>query len=405
MRIALDKRGTEPGFKEHAGRGTGRYVEQLSQALEESIQSGVAEKLGLGAELELVHLKREDLSGGKFFSTIGKSLPLGRTTFEVQFAQNLSLNSRRLDLVHYFSHGDAPAFGKTPRVVTVLDLIPLKFEELYSGGPRTLRFKLARWLELQAIRSSVGIVAISEATKRDIVEILGIPAEKIRVTPLGVNPESIGANSIIGSRQMREQLSLPPERPVIAYLGGIDARKNLKFLIKLLSELKKCVPDVQSSPVLALAGRISRDREYKGLKKLIGELGLEGDVCELGFIENKDIASFLSCSDLFVFPSLYEGFGLPVIEAMLSGTPVICGDNSAMPELVDYKKQGENGAMLLPDGDLASWSAEITALLANKARMKDMAEAGKKRAKFFTWEHCAEETLCAYKYFQSSPGY
>ena len=107
-----------------------------------------------------------------------------------------------------------------------------------------------------------------------------------------------------------------------------------------------------------MAGKIKGDKEYPKFQKLVGQLNLSDDVVELGFIGDDEIGDYFRCSDAFVFPSLYEGFGFPVLEAMSSGTAVVAGDNSSLPELTSGHKNGETGAFLLEDGNLVSWVAQ-----------------------------------------------
>ena len=144
------------------------------------------------SDFQLVELSRSDLAGDDWLVGFRDLLPLGKATFEVQLALPWVLNRMSLDVVHFCSHGDSPAFSNKSSIVTVLDLIPLKFPELYKAPNKSWRFNFARWLELQAIRRARGVIAISEATKRDLIEILGISEQKIRVTHLAVDSDRLG---------------------------------------------------------------------------------------------------------------------------------------------------------------------------------------------------------------------
>ncbi len=389
--IGLDIRGTEKGFKSHFGRGTGRYITELVSALDEVSDS---------TDLELVKLGTADFVSDKIPLSLLNSVPLGKVTLETQVFIPASLSFRDYNFVHYFAHCDAPAFGYPGKTITVLDLIPLKFPELYSRGKSSFRFKFARWLENTSVKTAKGIIAISEATKRDLIEILKVPAEKIIVTPLAVSDFLLSFdNRSLDRLEARRRLGLKEDSFVLSYLGGIDPRKNVSFLLDLLQSLSGSKN--ASKVCLLLGGSHKKDDQYPVLKERIRELGIEELVLESGFVADEELPDFYHASDLFLFPSLYEGFGLPVLEAMALGVPVIAGDNSSMPELSNGLKDGENGMILLPDNNLESWNRIIQQLANDPGSLKEIGAAAKKRAKEFSWRRTAELTIDAWKSFEN----
>ena len=382
--IGVDARPTEASFKAHAGRGTGRYAAELIPRL--TRLAAVREDLSLRqigtADLQMTAVEKKILS----------ALPCGRLTFSSQFLFARAVARQGVQLMHFFAHGDAPACPFVPQVVTVLDLIPLRFPELYRGAKSNLRFRFARRLEYQAIRSASGILAISEATKRDLIELLQVPEEKVIVTHLAAGKHFVSQGETSGEEKeaLKKSFGLPASRPVLLYVGGIDPRKNVLFLLSLTHELRK---NETVRPVLALAGAYENDDQFPRLQERIEELELKDDVVLLGFVDEARLPSLYRAADLFLFPSLYEGFGLPVLEAMAGGTPVIAGRNSSLPEV------GGDAVLFCRDNDLEEWTRETASLLADGPRRAAMTSRARQQAAAFSWERCAEATFSAYERF------
>lgn len=376
FRIGLDLRGTEAGFKAHYGRGTWRYVSELEKALFSKSQDS----------LEFVKLYRGDLSASPLQQTLLKTAPFGRQTLESQLFLPSRLKKLDVDVVHFFAHVDAPSFSS--QILTVLDLIPLKFKDLYTVSKGKWRFALARSLENIAIKNARGIITISECSKRDIVEILKVPEEKIFVTPLAVSgeftPRLLSRDTWIEDQNKeREHFGLPKDKSLILYVGGIDARKNLGFFLEVFSKFS-------GDAELLLAGSYKNDKDFPALEKKIEDLGIKNRVRLLGFIKDQDLPRLYRASTCSVFPSLYEGFGLPVLESLATGTPVLAGDNSSIPEVVgsDYP--------LLEDKNHDLWLSKLKELLGNLDCQMDLASKGLERVRLFSWEETARRTIDAY---------
>lgn len=384
-RVGVDARGLEPGFKAHFGRGTGRYGTELIKHLLElsgEPNSGVTITPLRGAELRVQGVQK----------LVHSFLPCGKQTVETQLFLPRRLAGLGCDLVHFLAHGDATARAKIPYVVTVLDLIPLKFPELYAATKSNWRFHLARRLELDAIRAARGILTISEASKRDIVELLGVSPDRIAVTPLATSDRFVPrtADWRTKSSRVRAQFGLPATAPLLLYVGGIDPRKNTRFLIQLLAKLRA---ELDPAPVLAMVGNYTKDDQFPLLQRQIQELGVSDGVRLLGYVSDEALVELYHAADLAVFPSLYEGFGFPVLEAMACGVPVVAGNNSSIPEVAS------GAGILVEDNDIDGWAAAIRTVLETPERAEQLALSGIARAKEFSWRRTASLTLQAYRAF------
>ena len=340
-------------------------------------------------------------------SSILERAPLARATLDTQISLPRALGKIDYDLIHFFAHGDAPVWGLGgASTLSVLDLIPLRFPELYQRSKILPRYQLARYLERKAIEGASGLLAISQCTKNDLVQILDVDPGKIAVTPLAVSTrflEQVPVGSV-GKRtreaeKYREQNGFGFDDKVVAYLGGLDPRKNVLFLLDLL---KRLTEEMREPPFLLLAGDYSQQKEYPQLKSRISELGLQNRVVEAGFVDDINLVSFYQAADLFLFPSLYEGFGFPVLEAMAAGTVVVAGKNSSMPELSDGSFQGEKGIFLLEDDNIGVWVRTVRDLFGASSKLGEIGGAGNKRAHEFTWKRTARLTVEAWKEFGKS---
>ncbi len=388
--IGLDTSALDAGFKAHAARGIGRYVRELKRYFD-----GLSGDIPGG--MQIAEFDHRDFTLGNTADRIIDRLPFGRQTARQQLLYPLRLSkgtASRFDALHFPAHMDAPSWSMRRYALTVLDLIPFVCADLYRAARPSWRFHLARWLEIRAIKNASLILAISENTARDVQRILGIPAERVVVTPLGVDRKFFAARQSgaddDASLRLRAKLDLPPTRPVVLYVGGIDQRKNLGGLLGVFAEVKRrAAPG--PVPVLVLAGRIEDDEHFPALKRTINELDLSGDVRLAGFLEDEELLSMYGLSSVFFFPSLYEGFGLPPLEAMAAGAAVVSSNTSAMPEVI-----GDAGVLVDPT-DVRACADAVTELLANSERRAAFREAGRKRAAHFTWERTGKATLGAYQ--------
>jgi glycosyltransferase involved in cell wall biosynthesis len=265
-------------------------------------------------------------------------------------------------------------------VVTIYDLTALLFPEHHTPGTRELQ---ARKWRFARDKADV-VIAISDATKRDIVAHLGISPSRIRVVCGGVGP----AFRPIESRQVIEQ-TLAPLRltpgEYILYVGTIEPRKNLVRLVEAYHRVRKLAP----APKLVLAG--ARGWKFEGMFERVETLGLKDAVVFLGQVPADILPALYNGAVAFAYPSLYEGFGLPPLEAMACGVPVIASDTSSLPEVV-----GDAGVLVDPK-DTDALADALAALLNDDERRAELSARGLARARAFSWEKAARKTLEIYR--------
>jgi glycosyltransferase involved in cell wall biosynthesis len=284
---------------------------------------------------------------------------------------------RRLDHPVDLAHGLAfslPLLSRVPGVVTMYDL---SFRRLPDRFPAAQRLYLSTITRLSCGRAR-RVVAISEATRRDVAELLGVPRERIDLAYPGVDPR-FRPLPVEEVRAFRERLGLP-ER-FILYLGTLEPRKNLPALVQAFALLRRDQPDLH----LVLAG--ARGWWYHSLLRMISDSNLGDRVHLPGFVPAEDLPSWYNAATAFAYPSSFEGFGLPVAEALACGRPTVTSDVSSLPEA------GGDVALRIPPGDpiaLADALARaLTPAEAERARI-----AGPAHAHTFTWE-AAAASLCA----------
>jgi glycosyltransferase involved in cell wall biosynthesis len=266
----------------------------------------------------------------------------------------------------------APAWGPFRRVVTVHDLIYARFPEAHAG----LRSLGMRVLVPLAVRGSHRVIVDSRSTRRDVIDLLGTRPAKIDVVPLGLgNVARVAAEP---EAVVRGRLGLGT-RPVLLSLSAKRPHKNLIALLEGLALL-------QERPVLILAG-YPTDYERE-LRERARDLGLDDDVRWPGWLAAAELEGLWALTQGFVFPSLYEGFGLPVLEAMARGVPVACSNAASLPELAT------GAALLFDPHDPRAIADALRRLPAEAERLR---RAGLERAREFTWERTARSTLDVYR--------
>jgi alpha-1,3-rhamnosyl/mannosyltransferase len=386
-RVGVDVRALQRGFKSHQGRGTGRYVRSLLEAM---LPLDAERRIGLladaGRELEGVERR-----GDGRLHRVQSPLWLDRLGAEAVHLRQHVYWSRALpglpfDLFHFCAQTDAPAALGAPYAVSVLDLIPHRMPELYARGKSRARFRLGRWLERRALRRARGLIAISEYTRSDLVQLLDIPRERIAVTHLGVHQGFAPASASEVAALCRRYRMQPG---YLLYVGGIDRRKNIPFLLEVLRVLVAQHPEVE----LVLAGRYRDDPDFPELVSRLRRSGLEQSVRLTGYVPEEELSALYSGASLFVYPSLYEGFGLPPLEAMMCGAPVVAADRTALPEVLGH------AALLVDPQEVGEFVEAIRSLLDHPERRRELSEAGRRHAKRFTWTATARATLDAYRQF------
>ena len=384
-RVAIDVRALQRGFKSHGGRGIGRYVRSLIEgllALEGSESIGFVADAGaeLGRFPPPGRVAR--VESPPWIERLGSQAVHARQ----QLAWPRSLPTLPFDLIHFCSQTDAPARLGVPYVVSVLDLIPHRMEALYVAGKSRARYRIARWLERRALRRATGLLAISEFTKRDVVDLARVPPDRVVVTPLGVD-DRFRPPTPATVEALRRRMQLRP--PYLLYVGGIDRRKNVHLLLDLTRRLLEKRPDVE----LVLAGGYRDDPDYPALVARIHALGLERAVRLLGFVADEELPALYAGAAAFVFPSAYEGFGLPPLEAMACGAPVVAARRTSLPEVLG------DAAWLVDPDDARALDEAVATLLDRPERARSLRDAGVKHALGYRWERTARLTLDAYREF------
>lgn len=388
-RVGLDVSALSPDFKEHALRGIGRYVFELKRYFEGHASQG----------LDVQPFRHEEFAPPQYIDTLISKLPYGRQTVRQQFLFPLRVGAKtksRFDILHFPAHMDAPSWSIRDYVITVLDLIPLVLSDLYKADKPSWKFHLARYLEIRAIKNARHIVAISEHTAKDVNRILGIPMERISVTPLGVDNSFFEVANEGGHGSVRQRYGIPEGVPLILYVGGIDQRKNISGLVKSFRNVTDHLRTKATGlPRLILVGKIDKDGQYPRLQKLIQEEGVGELVIETGFASDADLKMLYAEAAVFFFPSLYEGFGLPPLEAMACGVPVVSSNTSSLPEVLG------DAALMVSPVDTDACAKAIVTILEDQSLAEKLKKLGIEQAQKFTWNRTGEATNKVYERMRS----
>ncbi len=250
----------------------------------------------------------------------------------------------------------------------------------YKRFPETVRARTKMMLDSnmeQACRRADAILTVSEFSKREILEYLPVSPEKITVMPLGIRSERFHTGYTEDQiRVVREKYHLPQD--YLLYLGTLEPRKNIERLVEAYGVLRQRMADV---PPLILAGR--KGWMYDTIFAKIQELGLEQCIWSTGYVENEAVPLLIAGAVAFLFPSLYEGFGMPPLEAMACGTPVLTANVSSMPEVAG------DSAILVDPFSVESIAEGMGRLVENPDLRRELSERGIQRASRFTWERSA----------------
>jgi len=271
-------------------------------------------------------------------------------------------------------------------VVTIHDLVSFLF-------PRTVPRKYALYMRLMtrlAVRSADRIIAVSGATRDDLTRVLRVPDDKVAVIHEAVAPEfaipqdAAAVEAVLGRYGIR--------RPYCLFVGNLEPRKNLSRLMEAFGLLRARDvrgPDGTAAPQLVLAG--TRGWLYNGIFTDVAARGGAGDIVFTGYVPAADLPALYAASACFVFPSLYEGFGLPVLEAMAAGTPVVASQVGAIPEVAG------DAALLVDARRPAELAEAMESVLTDRTLRARLVTRGRARASLFTWEAVARDTLAVYE--------
>jgi glycosyltransferase involved in cell wall biosynthesis len=360
------------------GGGIGRYTGGLVQALarldrqNEYVLFVAGRPSGPLLELSSAHpnfhLKAAPLSD-RFFNIIWQRLrlPLPVEAF-----------SGPLDIFH------SPDFVLPPlrRARAILTVHDLSFMRVPQCADPALRAYLSQAVP-RSISRADHVLADSQSTRRDLIELLAVPADKITVVPAGVGDNFRRVTDEERLAYVRRRYELTPR--FILGLSTLEPRKNFVGLIRAFARLSAS----GYAGDLVIAG--GRGWMYEPIFAEVEQQKLAGRVHFPGFVADADLPALYTLADLLAFPSFYEGFGLPVLEAMACGTPVICADNSSLPEVA-----GE-AALMVGAGDTEALVEGMRRLLADEELRRQLVQRGLAQVKNFTWQEAARKLLAVYR--------
>lgn len=367
MRIGIDGRYIQDHFP-GIGRYTYNLIKELANVVPEVDWAVLHNPRVLNTRHEVAGLGRYPK-----VELIETDVP----TLSVKEQYRLPSLTRRssLDLLHspYYIK---PYWLPCPSVVTIHDVIPIIYPQHLPSPWTSWIFRVTASL---AARRAKRVIAVSESTRKDLNRLFGIPFEKIAVTPEAADERfrPVGEKEV---EDVRCRYGLPEK--YVLYVGINKPHKNLVHLIQVFGTL-----ELDAS--LVLAGR--EDRRYPETHQEAERLGLGERVIFLGEVVDDHLPALYSGATVFAFPSLYEGFGLPVLEAMACGAPVICSNTSSLPEIVG------DAAITLDPLDQESWTAAMGELIEKETLQEEMQEKGLQRARKYSWKETARRTWEVYQ--------
>lgn len=371
MRITVD---ISPWMHRHAGLG--RYAGELLKAMRAAAPQNeyvglyyAPREMAVDKELENLKTARVPLNAKPWRMSV---------LLAYYFGMSMDRWLPPTDLFHGTDHL-LPPLKHSRTVFTIHDLIFRFFPQYH--------LPLNRWyLNLMLpkfMRRADAIIAVSENTRRDVVRLMDIPAEKISVIYEAANPSFRPIESRAELQAVRATYKLPAR--FILFFSTIEPRKNLVTLFDAYAELLRRDAD---APPLVVMGR--KGWLYEETLQHIHALGLTQRVILTDWVKSQDVPAVINLADLFVFPSLYEGFGLTPLEAMACGTPVISSNASSLPEVV-----GDAGILIEPR-DVAGFANAMERVLHDAELRQDLSARGSRQASQFSWERAARETLALY---------
>jgi glycosyltransferase involved in cell wall biosynthesis len=356
VRIAIDAR------KLH-DFGIGTYVRNLLRQL--ARQDTTNEYVVLCREQDCDTIEE---FGPRFRAVVQNAGPY---SVREQFAVPMDLRREAVDLFHA-PHYVLPPLTPCRSVVTIHDCIHLRFPQYL---PSTLGHMYAWGQMWTATHRASRVITVSEASKRDILRYFRVPDRQIDVIYNAIDDRFWGQPDADEIGRVRERYRLTD--PFVLYAGNIKPHKNLERLIEAFHLMRQDTPHLSSVQLLIIGDEISK---YATLRRAVHRHKLHKHVRFFGFVSDQTLAALYRLADVFVFPSLYEGFGLPPLEAMASGTPVIASNVSSLPEVCG------DAAMMIDPYDPAAIADAMRRVLETPALREDLQRRGLARAREFSWE-------------------
>lgn len=361
-------------------RGIGRYVASLCRAF-----ASTANRRGLALAGLIRH--KGTLVGAldPSFGFVGDpeltltSVGYQRHKMERRFYLGTLARSTGARLLHLPDPPGTPIDMRIPRVVTCHDLIPLILHRQYLKVPGTRALQRVR--DFARYRTAQRVIAVSHSTKDDLIEHLGVPSEIVDVVHHGVDHERFN-RSVTPNERERLSERLGFDGPFVLYLGAGDARKGIDLLVSAYprTHLADAMP-------LVVAGPLSEPQRAR-LSSIAAAEGV--DMRLFGYVDDDLVPALYRACYLHVFPSAYEGFGLPVLEALACGAPTVTTRTSSLGEVAG------DAALTIEERTVEALAAAMDELGDDTALRSELCERGVAHAQTFTWERCASETLDSY---------
>ncbi|MBI3342156.1 glycosyltransferase family 4 protein [Candidatus Curtissbacteria bacterium] len=322
---------------------------------------------------------------GSYTENLQRALEARNKPFELEFIETQK-DLEKFDLVHHpffdiFFH-TLPINTKTKRIITIHDVIPLVFPSHFPSG---IRGNLSFFLQRMALRRVEWIISDSNASKNDIADKLNYPEAKITSIHLAA---SKSFKKITNSKQLQKiikKYSLPTGFAL--YVGDVNWNKNVEGLLRAIA--------ITKSPIVMVGKALKEDalNQTKELNGLIKKLDIQEMVIKTGYVPEEDLVAIYNLATATVLPSYYEGFGLPVIESMATGTPVVCSNNSSLSEITT----AETAFYCDPENPSSIASKIIEVFKMKKLQREEISEKLQKQASKFNWDTIASQTIDIYQ--------
>jgi len=379
MRIGLETKNLILG----GSGGVETYARQLISCLQEADEANEYTVICSGHNMEAFPIIAPNFR----LAVLGDGRAGGGLLKKVVRAVNdrlgLAKISKELDLVHYLLNVMPRTRFEAASVVTIVDIQHEFFPEFFSMKELAQRKKLYGY----SARNADHIIAISEFTRKTIIEKYGVSEDRITAVHLGYDDAAFRKMKGSAVEEFRRRHGLPEE--FLLYPAATWPHKNHVNLLKALSVMEK---KHGFTGKLVLTG--IKKGSHKALFDLVAGLRLEGKVDYLGYLAYEELPLLYNAATLMVFPSLFEGFGIPVVEAFGSGLPVACSNTTSLPEVAG------DAAVLFDPNDPDDIAGKVMGLYCDKKRMAHLAEKGLGRVKLFTWKETAKKTLAVYRKVQ-----
>ncbi len=367
--------------------GVGLYVFNLVQALSklqqtESFELGLAYQPGLKNWLKGKLDFPENLQ--HYANLYGISLPVRFSNLFLDYLPQffpgyLQPNLGEPNIFHGTNYTVYP-YKNIQKIISIYDLSFIRYPEYVDSVVQQYAKRLSRcikWTDL--------IITISESSKQDIINYLNFPSDRIFVTPLASHYNANFLSNLDLEKEV-ENINYDFSRPYLLFVSTIEPRKNIQAIISAFNFLKK---RYKIEHQLVLIGK--KGWKYDAIFTAIENSPWQNQIHHLNYLSHELVALFYSRADVFVYPSHYEGFGLPVLEAMTLGAPVVTSNTSSLPEVTG------DAALLIDPNNYMQLADAILKVISNSQFRQGLINKGRERVKLFSWERTAQDTLNAYK--------